>query len=162
MSAPWMPLYIADYLADTTHLSTMEHGAYMLLIMDYWRHGRLPKEDAALARIVRMSAKEWQAVKPNVMGLFAAQPYYGGWSPADIVCGRQFTKREYISAKLKAEVAARDGEKCVYCGDDGGPFEFDHVLPVSKGGKTCHENIVLACQPCNRSKGARTPEEWLQ
>ena len=70
MSVPWMPLYIADYLADTTHLRTVEHGAYMLLIMTYWRHGKLPADDAALARIARMSGREWQSVKGTLQALF--------------------------------------------------------------------------------------------
>ncbi len=72
MTAPaWMPLYIADYLADTGHLSTIEHGAYVLLIMHYWQHKSLPPEDK-LARVARMTAKEWAASRDTLASLFGA------------------------------------------------------------------------------------------
>ncbi|EBU7151572.1 hypothetical protein DKU94_23725, partial [Salmonella enterica subsp. enterica serovar Typhimurium] len=52
---PYMQLYIADYLADTMHLSAEEHGAYLLLMFNYWQTGRaIPK--SRLAKIARISS----------------------------------------------------------------------------------------------------------
>ncbi len=72
MSAPpYMPLYVADYLADTTHLTCEEHGAYLLLLMSMWRAGgRLPTDDARLAKLTRMTAKEWASAKASVLPFF--------------------------------------------------------------------------------------------
>lgn len=70
MSQPWMPLYVADYLADTRRLSTLEHGAYILLIMDYWRNGNLPDDDDRLARIVNLPLCEWICVRNAIEPLF--------------------------------------------------------------------------------------------
>jgi uncharacterized protein YdaU (DUF1376 family) len=70
MSHAWMPLYVADYLADTTSLSTAEHGAYMLLIMHYWQHGGLPGASQKMARICRMTQEEWLEIRDDIAALF--------------------------------------------------------------------------------------------
>lgn len=68
---PYMPLYVADYLADAAHLSTLEHGAYLLLIMTYWQRGEaLPDDDKKLARIARLDARNWARVKPQICEFF--------------------------------------------------------------------------------------------
>jgi 5-methylcytosine-specific restriction endonuclease McrA len=54
---------------------------------------------------------------------------------------------------------ARDGWRCVYCGDGRGRLTLDHVVPRSRGGKSEWENVVTACAPCNHRKGDRTLEE---
>ena len=54
---------------------------------------------------------------------------------------------------------ARDGWRCVYCGDTGGRLTLDHVVPRSKGGESIWENVVTACAPCNLRKGDRLLED---
>lgn len=66
---PYMQLYIADYLADTMHLSTEEHGAYLLLMFNYWQTGRpIPKN--RLSKIARLSNDRWIAVEPSLKEFF--------------------------------------------------------------------------------------------
>lgn len=66
----FMQLDWAAYLGDTRHLSTLEHGAYLLLIAHYWQHKGLPSDEAALARIAGLSPEEWPRVRDALSGLF--------------------------------------------------------------------------------------------
>ncbi|QSQ19706.1 HNH endonuclease [Pyxidicoccus parkwayensis] len=60
----------------------------------------------------------------------------------------------------RENVYLRDNCRCQYCGVKVSRPEatYDHVLPRAQGGKTCWENVVIACVPCNQKKGNRTPE----
>jgi 5-methylcytosine-specific restriction endonuclease McrA len=61
--------------------------------------------------------------------------------------------------RLRKRVLVRDGYRCRYCGKAA--TTADHVLPPGSGGaELSDDNLVAACAPCNRSKGARTLEEW--
>ncbi|MGQ4599596.1 TerD family protein [Nocardia sp. R6R-6] len=59
-----------------------------------------------------------------------------------------------IPQDVKAQVWQRDGGKCVECGD-GHYLEFDHIIPLSRGGATSAANLQILCRSCNRAKGAR-------
>jgi uncharacterized protein YdaU (DUF1376 family) len=59
-----MPMYWDAYLADTTHLTTEEHGAYMLLLAAMWRrNGSVPDDDKDNARILGLTAAKWRKIK---------------------------------------------------------------------------------------------------
>lgn len=68
---PSFPLWTDAYLADTGHLTTIEHGAYLLLLITMWRAGgKLPNDDKQLARYARMTAGQWARIKPTMMAFF--------------------------------------------------------------------------------------------
>lgn len=109
MTAPaWMPLYIADYLADTGHLTTVEHGAYMLLIMHYWQHGGLPADEHKLARITRMSIAEWSASRDTLADLFE-EGWKHGRIDKEIAAARETMNKR--SAAGRAGASARYGKR---------------------------------------------------
>lgn len=57
----------------------------------------------------------------------------------------------------KRNLAIRDGHTCAYCGKKiATGMSIDHVLPVSKGGKSTFDNTVAACVPCNNKKDNKT------
>lgn len=60
----------------------------------------------------------------------------------------------YIHSSVKMYVWRRDGGKCVECGSREN-LEYDHIIPVSKGGSNTERNIQLLCEKCNRQKAAQ-------
>lgn len=98
---PFMQLYVSDFIGDTLSLSTEQIGAYMLLLMAMWNAGgKLPADDAKLARIVRMSVKKWRAIAGDLMTYFEA----GG----DHISHNRLTK-ELRKSESKSESRASAG-----------------------------------------------------
>jgi uncharacterized protein YdaU (DUF1376 family) len=102
MSAPYMPLFVSDYLSHTQHLSAAEHGAYMLLIMNYWQREKpLPADPRKLARIARMSDAEWAEASDSLSEFF--QEIDGAWVHKRI-------EEEIAKAADKIEKAKANGK----------------------------------------------------
>lgn len=71
---------------------------------------------------------------------------------------KQAERRVGVAAGLRFDVFQRDGFRCRYCGhgvEHGALLEADHVIPESAGGPTTLDNLVTACQDCNRGKSAK-------
>ncbi|WP_298257929.1 DUF1376 domain-containing protein [Bradyrhizobium sp.] len=101
MKRAWMPLYVGDYLGDTGHLTTAQHGAYLLLMMHYWRKGELPDDDRQLSKIAKLPLKTWSNYRPVLQQFF-----HSGW------------KHKRIDAEL--ERVMRVSEKRATAGQKGG------------------------------------------
>lgn len=69
---PFMPLWTGDYLKKTRHLTTLEHGAYLLLIMECWERpsGSIPNKPELLARLAGVTIAEWVEISPMVLEFF--------------------------------------------------------------------------------------------
>lgn len=94
MSRPWMPFYPGDYFRDTRHLSTVQHGAYFLLLLTYWSRGGLPSDDQQLANITGLSLDEWRVHRPILKAFF-----YEGWRHKRIDAELTRTTKKIAQAK---------------------------------------------------------------
>jgi len=61
------------------------------------------------------------------------------------------SSRPRIPENVRIEVWRRDSGKCARCGSRTN-LEYDHIVPISKGGSNTARNIELLCEKCNRSK----------
>lgn len=99
----WMPMYWAQYLADTRRLSTLEHGAYLLLIADYWQTGEpLPDDDKVLAKIAGLTKAKWLVIRVAIAALFKV---------ADGVWRHKRVDEELAAAKQRYEKRAAAGQR---------------------------------------------------
>ena len=68
--------------------------------------------------------------------------------------------RKSITKDQKAIISTRAGERCEYCRSmrkySPQPFVVEHIIPISKGGKTSMDNLALACGGCNGHKYNKT------
>lgn len=68
-SDAWMPLYVGDYMADTSHLTCEQHGAYLLILMALWKRAGagLPDVDENMAAAARLPVARWKAIRPILL-----------------------------------------------------------------------------------------------
>lgn len=104
---PWMKFFVGDYIADTPHLTCMEHGGYLLLIMHAWTHdGALPSDHNVLRKIIKMPPAAWAQSKDTILGFF----YLDG----DVYRHRRVDKELSQADQIKVERATsgpKNGEK---------------------------------------------------
>jgi uncharacterized protein YdaU (DUF1376 family) len=97
MKLPYIPVFVNDYLADTTRLKATANGAYWFLLLEYWRlRGPLPSDDQWLMDTARVTEREWKNVRSQVLGFFVVDD-------GRLVHSRM--EKELARAKYKSEKA---------------------------------------------------------
>jgi hypothetical protein len=160
-----MPLYVTDYEGDTAHLTIEEDGAYMRLLRLCWRTPgcSVPDDKAWIYRQVRAHTNKEKGVIDTILDEFFTVEDGHFKSEFISACEKRHQKslpRPAIPLDVVRRVVEHYGDFCFYCGCEDGPFELDHVVPWSRGGDHSFNNLVVACRACNRSKGAKTLDEW--
>lgn len=59
------------------------------------------------------------------------------------------------------KIKSNQNNRCFYCEEHDSHLTIDHVIPLSQRGPHIGENIVGACDSCNKRKHARTPIQWI-
>lgn len=78
-----------------------------------------------------------------------------------VVALKEYVPQDRRPPFTRFNVFLRDRFSCQYCRSafPASELTFDHLVPRSRGGRTCWTNIVTACTRCNLRKGNRLPHE---
>jgi len=119
------------------------HKAHLLFLLLLAAHMNnfLPSHPVKLERMIG-------ATEPLELGAFS--------DFVDFVAVEQPTWQDRLANRrvpdpMRATVLVRDGGRCRRCRRSVN-LEMDHIVPVSKGGKTEETNLQVLCRRCNRAK----------
>lgn len=115
-------------------------------------------------------AQEYQK-KYQIKNKERLKKYVSYWAKTDkgkIICKKINHKRNALLKNSLFDLTKKDIEKifkrdvvCVYC-NSFNKLSLDHIIPVSNGGDTTFNNIVLACKSCNSSKNNKDVFKWCK
>lgn len=119
---------------------------------DYDRH----------AEQYRQKSREWRRENPE-----QSKAHVNAWLAANPDAAKEMRTRAnhrrrslardaYVEDVYPLVVLEMTDGMCGICGEDVDPldFEFDHVIPLARGGEHAYYNVQPAHAACNRTKGA--------
>lgn len=103
---PALTLWTDAYLSDTRFLTTLEHGAYLLLLMEAWRrpHCDLPDDDRMLSRMAGLSTDQWSEIKDTIMEFWTFDGRSKTWKQKRLTKERDAAR---IRSKSQRDKAAK-------------------------------------------------------
>lgn len=134
-------------------LRALERAKTLVLNADYRPISVLPPSVVGWQEAIKMLWVETVDLVEIYDGLVVRAPS-AVFDVPSVLVNKKYVKHRHKVHFSKHNVFARDWYKCQYCGAAGNmqTLTYDHLLPRSKGGTTCWENIVTACEPCNSRK----------
>lgn len=168
----WMPFFWGDYLRDTGHLSTAEHGAYILLIGHYWTTGKpIPDSDAVMARITRQGIANWKKMRDTIAAFFVLEGdlWQHGRIDAELDRAMRFIEKQAENGRRGGRPPKDESQKKPKPNPDRNPnhipTETTSPSPSnnSSHGKTITDAPRASASPDGPPRTGLTPEaEWQQ
>ena len=115
-----------------------------LLLLSARMHNLLPNSPVKLERLIG-------ATEPLDLSAFA--DFVDFAEVGRLTWEDRFANRR-VPDSVRAAVLVRDGGRCRRC-QRAINLEMDHIVPVSKGGKTEEPNLQTLCRRCNRAKSSK-------
>lgn len=87
---------------------------------------------------------------------------YNDWKNGNKFEETKKQERKIMNDDIRYNVLKRDNYSCQICGataKDGAKLHVDHIIPVSKGGKTVMNNLQTLCERCNIGKSDKTEND---
>jgi 5-methylcytosine-specific restriction endonuclease McrA len=75
---------------------------------------------------------------------------------------RKLSQLGEVSPGIEGILFERQSGLCYYCDSELPVYHLEHKLPLSRGGLHEDANLVLSCPTCNRCKGRKTEEEFME
>ncbi len=76
--------------------------------------------------------------------------------------GCQYQQGTLAGYELREYLLDKWARTCAYCGKQNIPLQIEHIIPRAKGGTDRVSNLTLACEKCNRAKGAQDVAVFLK
>lgn len=77
------------------------------------------------------------------------------------IAGVEYQRGELRGYEAREYLLEKWGRRCAYCDAENVPLQVEHIVSKARGGSNRISNLCLACEPCNRRKGALSVEEFL-
>ena len=89
---------------------------------------------------------------------------YEEWTKGKRYAANAKIERSIMNDNIRYNVLKRDNYTCQICGasaKDGAKLHVDHIIPISRGGKTVMSNLQTLCERCNIGKSNKMDEDFV-
>lgn len=163
-SFPSLPLFVREFLTDTTQLSLMESGAYLHILMHSWNRAgcSVPDDDKKLALWCKISIDEWAEIRPEI------EPYFtiknGQWTQKRLLKEFKYVKtltnKRKEAGKRGGDAKALNKKENTHSKATPKPYQnpSDALAPTPTPTPTVK---VIDKSITKNKRGTRIPQDWV-